>query len=241
VPDRRTHRGPHGEDHELFAASRVPTLATAVAELSWLLSRGYAPDSSLKLVGDRHALRDRARTAVGRCACSDQDLADRRARMVESVAGRDLWIDGFNVLTTVEAAFAHGVVIVGRDGCFRDMASMHGSWRRVEETDAAIAALVTTVDRLAPRAVRVLLDAPVSNSGRLAERWRTAAPQAWSVELVRDPDPVLRTAPWDEAVVASADAGVLGACGPWIGLAAAVVHTAIERPWIVDLSRGSDP
>jgi hypothetical protein len=49
-----------------------------------------------------------------------------------------LWIDGYNVLTSIEAALSGGVILRARDGCYRDMASMHGSYRKVEETISAI-------------------------------------------------------------------------------------------------------
>ena len=80
MPDSRTARGPHPKDAECFAPSALPALRQAVAELSWLLERGYPKKAALKLVGDRHALRDRQRMAVQRCAASDQDRARRRAR-----------------------------------------------------------------------------------------------------------------------------------------------------------------
>ena len=70
MPDRRTHRGPHPEDAELFATAAIPALRAAAADLTWLLDRGYAVSSSLKLVGDRHYLAVRQRVAVARCVCT---------------------------------------------------------------------------------------------------------------------------------------------------------------------------
>src|SRR5262245_3913503 len=103
MPDRRRHRGPHPEDEALFGKGALPRLRAAVTDLSWLLSRGYAEPSAQKLVGDRHRLDARQRQAVLRAACSDQALARRSARRVDParLAGAELLIDGFNVLTTV--------------------------------------------------------------------------------------------------------------------------------------------
>src|SRR5256885_8530001 len=53
---------------------------TTLFRSSWLLSRGYQPKSALKLVGDRHSLRERQRLAVGRAACSDESRERRHAR-----------------------------------------------------------------------------------------------------------------------------------------------------------------
>jgi hypothetical protein len=96
VPDRRTHRGAHPEDAKLFAPDQHARLRDAVAHLSWLLTRGYAQPSALKLVGDRFNLDARQRTAVMRCACSDQAIEARRARQFQplDVRGRTMLIDG---------------------------------------------------------------------------------------------------------------------------------------------------
>ena len=55
--------------------------------------------------------------------------------------GSPLRIDGFNLILTLESAVGGGVVLGGRDGCYRDMASVHGTYRRVEETRSALAAV----------------------------------------------------------------------------------------------------
>lgn len=238
MPDERRHRGAHPEDHEAFGAGWVGALQAAVGDLSWLLSRGYASVSALKVVGDRYGLTARQRVAVMRCACSDEQLVGRRARRVESaaLAGARMMIDGYNVLTTVEAALAGGVVLVGRDGAWRDMASMHGTWRRVEETGPAIMRVGEKLEELKVREAVWYLDSPVSNSGRLKQAIGEAAQArgwAWRVELVMDPDKVLLGCGKQE-VVASADSVILDGCGKWYGLAEEVVR-GMEGVWMVEM------
>src|SRR5947208_11694766 len=82
VPDHRTHRGPHPEDAGLFAPAAVPDLRAATGDLSWLLTRGYASPSALKVAGDRYHLNARQRIAVMRCACSDAARDARGAKRV---------------------------------------------------------------------------------------------------------------------------------------------------------------
>src|SRR5262245_708567 len=136
MPDRRRHRGPHPGDAERFGAPQLPALREAAADLAFLLDRGYANTAALKLVGDRFALDARQRQLLMRATCPASAAAARQRNRVDAaaIAGRELWIDGFNVLTTIEAALAGGVLLRGRDGCTRDLASMHGTWRRVDET-----------------------------------------------------------------------------------------------------------
>jgi hypothetical protein len=242
MPDDRRHRGAHPEDHALFGPDWHAPLRRAAADLSWLLTRGYASTSALKVVGDRFNLSARQRTAVMRCAAADDAVVSRKSRetSLESPppAGRIL-IDGYNVLTTVEAALAGGVVIVGRDGCWRDMASMHGTWRRVEETPAALKLIGRTLHCTgvaAGREVVWYLDSPVSNSGRLKaviEDVARANAWPWRVELVFDPDKILAAARDD--LVVTADSVILDGCGPWLSLARAVV-SELPDVWLVDLS-----
>jgi hypothetical protein len=80
-------------------------------------------------------------------------------------SGQPIELDGFNVLTTVEAALADGVLLLGRDGCLRDMASMHGSFRRVEETRPALECVGRVLEELAVE----------SACGFSTGRYRTAA------------------------------------------------------------------
>lgn len=229
MPDKRQHRGPNPEDHDAFAPKKLPLLRSALADLTWLLTRGYSHRSALKLVGDRHALTERQRTAVMRSACSDQALTDRQAREVNvtALAGNRLLLDGYNVLTTVEAALAGGVVLVGRDGCFRDMASMHGSFKTVQETIPAISLIGETLAGLATGQIHWYLDRPVSNSGRLMNLIQQTAVEHrwdWQVELVQSPDAVLsRTT----EIIATADSAVLDRCGRWFNLAREVVTSRV--------------
>src|SRR5438552_2409238 len=139
MPDSRKHRGPGPQDLTWFGLEARAGLRAAVADLSWLLSRGYAVPSALKLVGDRYRLVERQRVAVLRSTCSDAALADRRSRELDprSIRGRPLRIDGFNLILTLESALGGGVVLAGRDGCYRDLASVHGTYRKVDETRPA--------------------------------------------------------------------------------------------------------
>jgi hypothetical protein len=85
---------------------------------------------------------------------------------------------------------------------------------------------------------RWLLDAPVSNSGRLATILREFAAEhdlVWAVEVVHDPDRVLVAAPVD-VLVASADSQIMdGAPRTW-QLARETVEGMGPRGWVLDLT-----
>jgi hypothetical protein len=216
----------------------LPRLRAATQELSWLLGRGYAPDSALKLVGDRHRLQLRQRAAIARCACAEALALARAARMQppEALRGETLLVDGFNALTTIEVALSGGIVLVARDATLRDIAGVHGSYRRVEETLPALEHIAALTRDLGVRDCEILLDAPVSNSGRLRSLIDDLARErGWPLRarVVPDPDPALAQA---AQVVASADGALLDRCGRWFNLARVCVQSSVPAARIVDLS-----
>lgn len=250
MPDKRQHRGPHPSDAKLFAPRCVPALRAGVADYSWLLSRGYAPPSGLKLVGDRHGLSARQRLAVMRSACSDDARLARQGRRVwpsgsgPAAETGDLAIDGYNLLITVESALSGGVLLVGRDGCLRDLASVHGTYRHVRETEPALTLILDELARMPLSRATWYFDRPVSNSGRLRARLseliaaRVGAAERvgaveWRIELVNNPDQALLES---ACPVISSDSVVLDRCGPWLNFAAEVIRRRIGDAWVVDLS-----
>lgn len=233
--------GAHPRDAELFAPGQLPALRAAAADLRYLRDRGYSLDAALKLVGDRHQLRDRQRVAISRATSESAGVTARAARRVAEGAPPPpvLAVDAFNVLITVETALHGGVLVTTVDGGLKDLAGIHGTYRASAATDAALARVASRLGARGWGAVpaRLLIDAPVSNSGRLAARVRAhAAAHAlpWSAEVVADPDEDLAVAPRDH-VVATGDACVLDRCGAWIDLGAEVVRGEVPGAWIVEL------
>lgn len=233
------HRGPAPEDPRLFSPQMLPSLRSASSDLAWLLTRGYASPSSLKIVGDRYNLEARQRNAVQRSTCSDPDRDARLKRKLtpESAGGQPLLIDAYNVLTTLEVALAHGVILRARDHAHRDIASIHGAWRKTAETPAALHFLGQTLIELKIPHAHFLLDAPVSNSARLATLMRDLAKSnqwKWQIDLVPNPDPLLiaSTQP-----ISTADSAILDATtAPWLDLPAQVLSRHIPNAWIIDLT-----
>jgi len=238
MPDRRTHRGPHPDDIKLFSANFIPILKAALADFSLLLTKGYADKSALKLVGDRFSLTERQRLAVMRSACSDQQLASRNHRRVgtDSLAGQALAIDGYNVLITVEAAISSGVLFKGRDGCLRDLASIHGTYRKVSETIPAVELIGRFLKEICVQQALWLLDSPVSNSGRLKTLIRQLAEKNhwnWEIKLSISPDAELRRT---DLIVVSSDSVVLDACKRWLNLAAEIITQKLPSATVINLA-----
>jgi hypothetical protein len=238
-PDRQHHRGPHPQDRKLFLdPRRLAPLQQAAGDLAWLAGRRYAPEAALKLVGDHYQLPQRQRIALKRSVAAPAAARQRRAKQVfeSSLAGQTLLADGFNQLITVEVALAGGILLRGQDGALRDLASVHGRYRTVDETVRALELIGARLEPTRVREVRFLIDQVVSNSGKLAGLMRELAARhhwSWSAELVPSADPILKQAP---QIVATSDSSILDAVAAWFDLAAATIETYVPDAEVIDLN-----
>lgn len=238
MPDKRKHRGPHPVDKKLFREENIPLLKAAVQDYSLLLSKGYPEKGSLKLVGDRFSLTKRQRTAVMRCACSNEQLDSRNRRRVgfEQITDNEVIIDGYNTLITVESALAGAVIFKSRDKTYKDLASIHGTYRKIEETVPAAELIGDFLEEKGIERTTWLLDKPVSNSGRLKKILLELAEQKnwnWRLELEYNPDEILKEG---NLPVISSDSAVLDKCKTWVNLGEQLITERIPDVWLVDLS-----
>jgi hypothetical protein len=237
VETSHRHRGADPEDERSFGTGRLATLRQATSDLCWLLDHGYGIASATELVGNRHHLTRRQRIAIAHCACSREARDRRRAHCVAppQLRGQELWLDGFNVLTAVETALGGGVILIGRDGCCRDVAGVYSHYHKVEETVPALRAIGRFASQWAVTKCHWWLDSPVDNCGRLKEIIREVATQAdwpWEVELVTNPDRILSAA---DRIVSSSDHAILDRCQRWFNLARQVIAQHVPQARIVDL------
>jgi hypothetical protein len=233
MPDQRKHRGPHPKDEQLFDPLQLPKLSAAVSDLSWLLSKDYPEKASLKLVGDQYRLTTRQRKALMRSSCSIQAARVRQGKVLtpDDLKGKEVFIDAFNLIITTESALSGGFIFEGLDGCYRDLASIHGTYKRVEETAQAFNLIAQAVTELGIGAVHWLLDKPVSNSGRmktLIYEFATDHELDWTAELYFNPDKELINC---KEVVVTTDSLILDHCSMWFNLAAYLIerYIPIER------------
>lgn len=237
-PLEKRHRNPHPDDEFLFSGQNLEKLQTAVYELCWLFNRGYARHSAIKLVGDHHQLSKRQRLAIGRAACSDADKQIRNEKLVtlEAIKGRHLLIDGFNLIITLEAAMAGGLLMRCHDGCIRDLASVHGTYRMVKETESVITLIGETLAYFQPASVYWLFDKPISNSGRLALLVHYIAQTHgwnWQADLLHNPDRFIA----DSGKIAiTSDSAILDSAASWTNLSAHLIERHFPDAWLIEFS-----
>ncbi len=236
--NHQRHRGMKSEDEKWFADDQLDSLRMAVADYNWMLSRGYSDGTAtLSLVGDRYRLPLRQRHALMRAACSDASLILRKEKEIapDQLQGKPLWIDGYNLLITLESGLSGGIVLRCRDGSWRDIASLHGTYRQVEETSMALEMTGKALLALEIPEVTWFLDAPVSNSGRLRQMMKGVAEYfhfPWQIHIVNSPDKQLAEV---AGTVVTSDGWIMERAPAWVNLSQHVLGEN-EALQLIDLS-----
>lgn len=229
----KQHRGLGPRDENTFDEASLRRLRAAVYDLSWLLSRGYAPKAALELAGNHYQLSARQRLAVAHAAF---DSSDRKTPLsLKALEGQELIIDGFNLLILIETALGGGIVIRCADGCYRDIESVYGSYRMTYETEDAIALIGETLAAQQPKSVLWLFDRPVSNSGRVSDFInKIAAENNWPflAKAVERVDTLLVES---KRVAITSDSAILNKSAAWCNLAAYLIENRITDANIIDL------
>lgn len=224
------NRGKHSSDDKLFATKWHPIFREAVDDLCYLLSRGYADHSALQIVGNRYKLNKRQRNAILRISCSESEQLGRMRSACKAIDlnNQIVEIDGFNLLILLESALSGAYLFKGRDGLYRDISSVHGSYKRVVKTEEAIRLIGKVLKSYKVKLVKWYLDQPVSNSGRLKTRLMEISGMDelnWEVALVFDPDKVLAKS---NNIVISSDGWILDHAKSWFNLGAILIEHHIE-------------
>lgn len=220
----------------MFAPKWLPILQEAISDLSFLLTRGYGETSSLEIVGNRYKLNKRQRMALGRICESDLDVKARSDKhcSIQNLENKRIEIDGFNLLILLESALSGAYVFKCKDACYRDISSVHGSYKRVVKTEESIVLVGTILQELKVAQVHWYLDSPISNSGRLKTMLLEIAKQhnfPWSVELVFNPDKQLAVS---NDIVISSDGWILNECKAWFNLGAYLIENHLTKTNVID-------
>jgi hypothetical protein len=216
-------------DHVLFGTPQAQNnLLQALEDMHYLLSRNYPPKAALALVGNRYQLVQRQQQALQGMACSAEELKNRKAKQLSPVALKDqtILLDGFNVLIILETALSGGFVFEGLDGCYRDIASVHGTYKKAQHTEQALIIIGNTLQQLQLQKVIWVFDAPIPNSGKLKSFCYELAEKhgfSWEIILDNHPDKYLID---NKGLVCSSDGWVLNECTAWFNLGAWIISNS---------------
>ncbi|WP_027868643.1 DUF434 domain-containing protein [Eubacterium sp. AB3007] len=214
-------RGFVPEDVRNFSAEAMERLKKASRHIGYLINEGYDLKQASTFVGNHFLLSERQRLAVVRSLATIEQL-DRRGkkqRKIEQLRGEEVWIDGFNLIIILEVMLSDSVLLEGMDGCIRDLAALRGTYRIIPETKGAVRLAFDVLRDAGVTKVNILLDEPVSNSGRLKTliaEIGEAYPFALDIQIIRSVDRTL----YQKYNVITSDSVILDRCESWVNLAA---------------------
>jgi len=221
----------------MFAGDRA--IREAAIDFRYLLNRGYPRIAVLELAGNRYQLTYDQRHLLYRGVFSDEDSMSRRKKHVsiKALCNRDLAIDGYNVLITIETALSARPLVVGNDGFIRDISGLSGRFRKTAETEKALELVVYILKKQKPFRTLFLFYAPVSKSGRLAQEVRQQLKGAGlpgEAMAVRVPEEILIGYP---GIVATSDTSIIDQSPQVFDLAGHIIKTRIKPASLLRLSQ----
>jgi hypothetical protein len=223
------NRGKKSNDDKIFSAKWWPVLSEAVDDFCFLLGRGYTEHVVVEFVGNRYKLNKRQRNAILRISASAEQVQRRKASEVgvSAIQGAEVEIDGFNLLILLESALSGGYIFKGRDSTYRDLSSVHGSYKRVAQTSNAIVMAGKALQKSKVSSVKWYLDKPVSNSGLLRSMLLETSRKHhfdWQVSLVNNPDKNLSKS---QAIIVTSDSVILDQSRLWLNLGRILIEKHI--------------
>lgn len=215
------NRGKNTGDDTLFGSEKqIDKLRLAVQDMNYLLSRDYAERASSELVGNHYRLKTRQIQALRGASASENQIQNRRSKQVEISDLKDkiIYLDGFNILILLESLLSEAYIFKGLDGCYRDLSGVHGTYKRVNQTQKSIELVSRFFQKTKLQKLIWIFDKPISNSGRIKQIILEFAQKNnlnWEVDLQFNPDKFLAE---NAEIIASSDAWILDHCKKWFNV-----------------------
>lgn len=212
-------RGYVPEDEKNFSKESKEILKTASRHICYLINEGYDIKQASTFVGNHFLLSERQRLAIVRSVSDSNAKKKRSDKQIEAddLQNKTVWIDGFNTIITLEVMLNRSILFECMDGAIRDLASLRGTYRIIPETERAIKMMLGVLKNAGVSKANILLDEPVSNSGRLKVLIADIGenyPLDMNIQIMKDVDRQL----YGKENVVSSDSVILDNCSSWFNL-----------------------
>jgi hypothetical protein len=185
-------------------------LKSAIRDYRWLLDKHYPQRSSIQLVGDRYKLTGPERSILYRGVGDSISAINRYGKITTELSGKTIAIDCYNVLFTLMNYLMGKPVYISDDGLVRDAGEGRGRINNKRIFDKALKLLEGFIIDHSAKEYYLLLDEPISNSGKLAvdlaEFLNTSGVRGVA-ETLRSPDYVLQR--FKNAIICSSDSIII--------------------------------
>ena len=210
-------RGYVPKDERNFSQAALETMKKASRHVCYLLDEGYDLKQASTFIGNHFSLSERQRLAIVRSVASVGQLQNRKEKEKTSLDGAEVWIDGFNTVISLEVMFSSSLLFACMDGTIRDLAALRGTYKIIPETEPAVRMLLDSLQEMKVKSAHILLDEPVSNSGRLKTLIADVGegcPFDLDIQILKAVDSTL----WGKENVITSDSIILDHCISWFNL-----------------------
>jgi hypothetical protein len=232
-----TKRGYVPSDEKEFREDNLIKIYKAAEELLYLLNRGYKIKGASTFIGNHYLLSERQRLALVRGISKSEDIISRKSKEVTNFSYvKEVHIDGFNTIITLEVALSNTLIIKAMDEAMRDLAGLRGTYSIIDKTEIAINLIGEFLLEYKIQKAIFYLDKPVSNSGRLKMKILEILKNLKieiEVENIDNVDSVLKS----KNNVVSSDAIILDNCISWVNLNKCIIEEKIPNDNCVDFSK----
>ena len=195
------------------------SFVSAIHDYQYFLNRGYPQKSILKIVGDKYRLSGKERSILYRGVCSDEQMKNRKLRIVKESKPVDLkiHIDTYNVLLIIGSYLNGSLVFISLDGFLRDASELHGRKFRKDIMQKSEEVLFNYLQSLQISEFNFYIDEPISFSGKLCNHLQNRIEQLGlkgEARTVKSPDCFLKNL--HDGLIATADSVVIDQAEPLI-------------------------
>ena len=144
-----------------------------------------------------------------RSLASRHQLAERKRKLAvaDELAGKDVWIDGFNTIITLEVLLSDSLLFSCMDGTVRDLAALRGTYRPIPQTPEAVKLMFDVLQEAFVREVNIL-------KTLIADVAEGHYPFHTDITILKDVDRQL----YGKERVITSDSIILDHCISWVNL-----------------------
>lgn len=230
-------RGSDSQDDRWFSKQSILKMRKAQKEIKWLLDRDYNIRSVINIVGNHYQFSSRQRNALMRSTALQKEIESRKLKCIplNFLEGSCVYVDGFNLIITLEVALSASPIILCNDDTVRDLAGLRGTYSIIDKTDYALNIFEREINDLKISKVNFCLDRNVSNSGRL-KKFILEKSQTWNadinVNIMNSVDNFL----YGKEKVVTSDSIILDKCLSWCNFGKDIIRKYIPDARLINLT-----
>lgn len=149
---------------------QLEKLLKPARDIRSILRWGYPKFSTIRFVADHSQLNAEERHILTRVIMPPEKVVSRIGKKIacKDVRGRDILLDGYNVLLSTDSLLKNELMWFCDDGYIRDTRYYFRKEKHAEDIEGALDAVLKFFSETHPESVTFLLDAQISRSGELA-------------------------------------------------------------------------